>query len=690
MQTIKCVVVGDGAVGKTCLLISYTTNKFPSEYVPTVFDNYAVTVMIGDEPYTLGLFDTAGQEDYDRLRPLSYPQTDVFLVCFSVTSPASFENVKEKWFPEVHHHCPGVPCLIVGTQVDLRDEAGIVEKLARQRMRPVGFEMGERLARELGAVKYVECSALTQKGLKNVFDEAIVAALEPPVTKKKSKPTTMGKRAQSTDGPLSGGIDQTRSGRNWFNWHLQPAHQGPARVAWRNHFVAMVGEYVGTVLFLFFALGGTNVANIPQVGTVNGSSVNTSNLLYISLSFGFSLAVNAWVFFRVSGGLFNPAVTLGLVTSGVLQPLRGVFLTFAQILGGITGAAIIQVVLPGSLNVRTQLGGGATRTQGLFLEMFLTAELVFTILMLAAEKHKATFLAPIGIGLALFLAELVGVYYTGGSLNPARSFGPCVVLRTFDTYHWIYWVGPGLGALLASTFYKFIKWLQYEDVNPDQDLDQEEIDNKRMASRFLAEHPELSPQNSRVLAAHARANAGGAPGAGAGAGADGLDDGQESSEGKRTSGPTMGIQGPGMMDLLTKGNPADVLDLPSATHASAGGFTGEQVGGISTSRPSTRQWASYRSGGRGGGGGGGGGGGIDEDSLVDRIVARLSERLVMRPMTTSGSTEVGVESPTSLGYPAVVRGAGAGVNGHGVRNGDLEGGYGLELAEPVVGTSGRY
>ena len=69
--------------------------------VPTVFDNYAVTVMIGEDPYTLGLFDTAGQEDYDRLRPLSYPQTDVFLVCFSVTSPASFENVREKWFPEV-------------------------------------------------------------------------------------------------------------------------------------------------------------------------------------------------------------------------------------------------------------------------------------------------------------------------------------------------------------------------------------------------------------------------------------------------------------------------------------------------------------------------------------------------------------------------------------------------------------
>lgn len=102
---------------------------------------------------------------------MSYPQTDVFLVCFSVTSPASFENVREKWFPEVHHHCPGVPCLIVGTQVDLREDASVKDKLSKQRMAPVKKEDGERMARELGAVKYVECSALTQFKLKDVFDE---------------------------------------------------------------------------------------------------------------------------------------------------------------------------------------------------------------------------------------------------------------------------------------------------------------------------------------------------------------------------------------------------------------------------------------------------------------------------------------------------------------------------------------
>ncbi|KRZ26555.1 DNA replication licensing factor mcm7 [Trichinella pseudospiralis] len=182
MQTIKCVVVGDGAVGKTCLLISYTTNKFPSEYVPTVFDNYAVTVMIGGEPYTLGLFDTAGQEDYDRLRPLSYPQTDVFLVCFSVVSPSSYENVKEKWVPEITHHCAKTPFLLAGTQIDLREDSSVLDKLSKNKQKPITVEQGEKLAKELKAVKYVECSALTQKGLKNaifvkLFEEYILKCL---------------------------------------------------------------------------------------------------------------------------------------------------------------------------------------------------------------------------------------------------------------------------------------------------------------------------------------------------------------------------------------------------------------------------------------------------------------------------------------------------------------------------------
>jgi len=173
MQSVNCVVIGDGAVGKTCMLISYTSNGFPSEYVPTVFENYAATAMVDNHFVNLSLWDTAGQEDFNKLRPMSYTQAEVFIVCYSVVEPSSLRNIKKIWHPEIKHHAGGTPYLFVGTKCDLRDDTATLEKLERLGEKPLIFEDGAKLAKELQAVKCMECSALTQEGLKEVFEEAM-------------------------------------------------------------------------------------------------------------------------------------------------------------------------------------------------------------------------------------------------------------------------------------------------------------------------------------------------------------------------------------------------------------------------------------------------------------------------------------------------------------------------------------
>ena len=161
VRPLKIVTVGDGAVGKTCLLISYTTNAFPVEYVPTVFDNYSCNVQLNGKMYNLGLWDTAGQEEYDRLRPLSYPQTDCFLLCYSIVSPSSLDNCKQKWKPEITHYCPGAHIVLVGLKKDLRNDQEIVMRLSEKRQHPITTEEGQKMAKEFNAAFHIECSAKT-------------------------------------------------------------------------------------------------------------------------------------------------------------------------------------------------------------------------------------------------------------------------------------------------------------------------------------------------------------------------------------------------------------------------------------------------------------------------------------------------------------------------------------------------
>ncbi|KHG01475.1 Rac-like GTP-binding protein ARAC7 [Gossypium arboreum] len=235
---IKCVTVGDGAVGKTCMLICYTSNKFPTDYIPTVFDNFSANVAVDGSIVNLGLWDTAGQEDYCRLRPLSYRGADIFVLAFSLISRASYENVLKKWMPELRRFAPNVPIVLVGTKLDLRDDrAYLADQMGSNiitsaqvwmhflalfeiRLRilfaflariEVAYSdlatQGEELRKQIGAAAYIECSSKTQQNVKAVFDTAIKVVLQPPRRKEVARKKRRRRSGCSIMSLVCGGCD---------------------------------------------------------------------------------------------------------------------------------------------------------------------------------------------------------------------------------------------------------------------------------------------------------------------------------------------------------------------------------------------------------------------------------------------------------------------------------------------------
>ncbi|KAI6239825.1 Rho-1 [Aphelenchoides fujianensis] len=197
-QILKQIVaVGDAFCGKTCLLIVFSKNEFPEVYVPTVFENYVKDIEVDGKQITLALRDTAGQEDYDsgvphfdRFVSLSDANTDVILVCFSIDSPDSLVNVKEKWAPEARAHFgPDVPMILVGNKKDLRTDPQTIRDLDRNKQEPVKTEQAKAIAERIGAFAYLECSAKIGEGIREVFEKATQAALQQ--KKKKKKPCSI-------------------------------------------------------------------------------------------------------------------------------------------------------------------------------------------------------------------------------------------------------------------------------------------------------------------------------------------------------------------------------------------------------------------------------------------------------------------------------------------------------------------
>lgn len=178
IRRYKIVTVGDGCCGKTSLQVRYVHDEFPDDHSPTVFDTYTTELVLDDEPIELTLWDTAGQEDYERLRPLSYSSTHAVIICFSVESHSSLKNVKEKWYPEVRHFCPNAPIILVANKIDLRRDRATVESMMSQNKRPITSHEGAIVSKKIRAHSYRECSSLNRDGVNEVFETAARAALE--------------------------------------------------------------------------------------------------------------------------------------------------------------------------------------------------------------------------------------------------------------------------------------------------------------------------------------------------------------------------------------------------------------------------------------------------------------------------------------------------------------------------------
>ncbi|KAI0018822.1 putative RHO3 protein [Xylariomycetidae sp. FL0641] len=181
----KLVLLGDGACGKTSLLNVFTRGYFPTVYEPTVFENYVHDIFVDNVHIELSLWDTAGQEEFDRLRSLSYDNTDVVVLCFSVDSKDSLENVESKWVGEIQENCPGVKLVLVALKCDLRevneedDEGAPAEAdgQPREKKPMIDYNQGLEVARKIKAMRYLECSAMRNRGVNEAFTEAARVAL---------------------------------------------------------------------------------------------------------------------------------------------------------------------------------------------------------------------------------------------------------------------------------------------------------------------------------------------------------------------------------------------------------------------------------------------------------------------------------------------------------------------------------
>jgi len=218
----------------------------------------------------------------------------------------------------------------------------------------------------------------------------------------------------------------------------------------RKFYVAVFAEFVGTMLLVLVSCGST----LQGTGPVQSATVR------IALTFAFSVGSIVWAIGNVSGGNINPGVTIAFFVTRRMSLVGFLLYITAQTLGGIAGAAILYALAPESYNGNLGTPGlstGVSVVQGFFVEMFLVFILVLVVFASCDElRGDVGGSVPLQIGVAIGMCHLWGVPLTGAGMNPARAFGPAVISNNLETNHWLYWVGPLVGGMLAGLLYEFL------------------------------------------------------------------------------------------------------------------------------------------------------------------------------------------------------------------------------------------
>ncbi|KAM3863528.1 rho-related GTP-binding protein RhoN [Diretmus argenteus] len=177
----KIVVVGDTQCGKTALLHVFAKDCYPENYVATVFENYTASFEIEKQRIELNMWDTSGSSYYDNVRPLAYPDSDAVLICFDISRPETLDSVMKKWQGETQEFCPNAKVVLVGCKLDMRTDVSTLRELSKQRLIPVTHEQGSTIARQMGAVAYVECtSKVSENSVRDVFHITTLASVRRP------------------------------------------------------------------------------------------------------------------------------------------------------------------------------------------------------------------------------------------------------------------------------------------------------------------------------------------------------------------------------------------------------------------------------------------------------------------------------------------------------------------------------